>query len=98
MNIKISELLRHKPVSKVKFVSKIENKDFMKEYAHFDGDDYVTFNLIEVDLENMIVHLVETKNGCIKHTDYDLFNDGALYFMYGLYCNKIYIKDFRKIA
>ncbi len=75
----------------------------MYEYAFFDGDHFITFDIVEIDDDNEMVTIAVSNQGRITqdtfklHNDYDLdkeiVND-IRYFEYGLYQKKIYLSDF----
>ena len=65
----------------------------MFEYDYFDGDHFITFDIIDVDEENNTVTLVISNQGRITQDTFDLlyddeydeqYNDNR-YFEFGLY-------------
>lgn len=73
----------------------------MYEYDFFDGDHFITFDIVEIndDCETILVAI--SNQGRITQATFDLLEDEALeeicenrYFEYGLYQDKIYINDF----
>ncbi len=72
------------------------NKFYLKEFQHFDGEDDVIFNIVELNTDNNKITVAVTKCGKITVTDYDLFTDeNGLYFEYGVAGQEhIHIDDF----
>lgn len=73
----------------------------MYEYEFFDGDHFITFDIVEINDENNTVLVAISNQGRITQDTFDLLEDEALdeicenrYFEYGLYQDKIYITDF----
>ena len=68
----------------------------MAEYQHFDGETYITFNIVYTTEKE--VQLAVTNRGKISVLTYDLYEDeNGLYFEYGPLFNKIYLKDFEEL-
>ena len=72
---------------------------YLSEFEHFDGENNVKFNIIDIDTEKMTINLAITHTGKIILTEYDLKRDknNNLYFEYGIEFNKINIDDFEQI-
>lgn len=73
----------------------------MCEYDFFDGDHFITFDIVEINDDNETVLVAISNQGRITQDTFDLLEDEALdeicenrYFEYGLYQDKIYINDF----
>ena len=68
----------------------------MYEFDFFNGTHFITFNLIAYNKNNNTVTIAITEQSKIIQDTFTLLKDnsGNLYFEYGLYCNKIYLKDF----
>ena len=65
----------------------------MKEYQHYDGEAFITFNIVNLEENN--VTLAVTNRGKISIVDYEIYSDiNGNYFEYGCYLTKIYIDDF----
>ncbi len=69
----------------------------MFEYDYFDGDHFITFDIIDVDEENDTVTLAISNQGRITQDTFNLlyddeydeqYNDNR-YFEFGLYADKI---------
>ncbi len=68
----------------------------MKEFEHFDGENLVTFNI--VDMKDKTVTVAVTNQGKISYLDYDLMKDEkGLYFEYGRTYARINIEDFEDV-
>ncbi len=50
-------------------------KYYLSEFEWFDGEDYITFNLTDVDLEKGEVQVAVTDRGRISVVTYDLMTD-----------------------
>ena len=75
----------------------------MFEYDFFDGDHFITFDIVELNDDNETVTVAISDQGRIKQETYKLHNDYDIdeetvndirYFEYGLYQDKIYLSDF----
>ena len=75
------------------------NRLYLREFQLFDGECDITFNIVDINTEKMIIHVAVTNRGRISVIEYDLLRDrnDNLYFEYGIDRNKIDINDFEKI-
>lgn len=75
------------------------DKMYLKEFSHFNGENDITFNIVDIDTEKMTITLAVTNIGKISVIEFDLLRDkdNHLYFEYGCEHNKIDIDDFEKI-
>ena len=75
------------------------NRLYLREFQFFDGECDITFNIVDINTEKMIIHIAVTNRGRISVIEYDLLRDknDNLYFEYGIDRNKIDIDDFEKI-
>ena len=74
------------------------NKCYLKEFQHFDGEEFITFNIYFLDEENNKITVVITNRGKITVTDYDLFEDeNGLYFEYCVDYTHINLDDFEEV-
>lgn len=75
-------------------------KYYLSEFEWFDGEDYITFNLTDVDLEKGEVQVAVTDRGRISVVTCDLMTDkaGRLYFEYGVMFERMYLDDFEEAA
>lgn len=74
----------------------MKNKFYLKEFQHFDGEDDVTFNIIDVNENSNKITVAITRSGKISVCEYDLFTDEkGQYFEYGVADQEhIHIDDF----
>lgn len=77
----------------------MKDKYFMKEYQHYDGEAFITFNIVEFsELKNEVTVAI-TNRGRITVVSYDVFkNDKGFYFEYGCDYVKIMIDDFEEVS
>jgi hypothetical protein len=67
----------------------------LKEFKFYDGEEYITFNLVWLDTSKKEVQVAVTNRGKISVITYDLYEDWfGLYFEFGCEFKKIRIKDF----
>ena len=71
---------------------------YMKEYQHYDGEAFITFNIIELNETKQEVTVAVTDRGRITVVSYDICkNDKGYYFEYGCEYTKIMIDDFEEV-
>ena len=72
----------------------------MFEYDFFDGDHFITFDIIAINEYRNEITLVISEQGKITQDTYPLLGDGNnRYFEYGkFYENKIALNDFEEVA
>ena len=69
-----------------------------REFKYFDGECYVTFNLVDIDFSKREVYVAVTNRGRITLNTFDLYRDkNEYYFEYGLEYTKIKIKEFKEV-
>ena len=63
----------------------------MAEYKHFDGEDFITFDLLFVNADKREAEVAITNRGKITVTTFELLTDesGSLYFEYGCMYDRI---------
>jgi len=73
----------------------------MFEYDFFDGDHFITFDIVEIDDDNQTITVAISNQGRITHDTFNLLEDEKFkdicenrYFEFGLYQERIYINDF----
>ena len=67
----------------------------MPEFDYFNGENNITFDLLEIDDEKHEVVIAITNSGKISVRTFDLYFDGnRRYFEYGCLYTKIYIDEF----
>lgn len=74
----------------------MKNKFYLKEFQHFDGEDDVIFNIIDVNENSNKITVAITRSGKISMCEYDLFTDEkGQYFEYGIAGQEhIHLNDF----
>lgn len=75
----------------------------MFEYDFFDGDHFITFDIIDIDEDNEQITVAISNQGRITQDTFDLFEDNEIdeetvndirYFEFGLYADRIYLSNF----
>lgn len=70
----------------------------MQEYEHFDGENFITFDIVSIDDDETEIYVAVTKLGKISFVTYELWEDaGGLYFLYGPCEDEIYLNDFEEV-
>lgn len=76
----------------------MKNKFYMKELEYFDGESYITFNIVELNKEKQEIYVAVTRQGKISITNSPLLKDkNGWYFEYGCSFEKIRLTDFQEI-
>ena len=72
---------------------------YLKEFEYFDGECFITFNIVSINFDKKSIEVAITDRGKIKVVEYDLFQDknGDFYFEYGCMFDKIEVNDFEEI-
>ena len=75
------------------------NKLYLNEFQFFNGEYDITFNIVDINTEKMIIKVAVSNLGKISVIEYDLKrdNENNLYFEYGCQFDKISIDDFEHI-
>ena len=75
-------------------------KYYLSEYELYDGECFITFNLVGVDLDRNEIQVTVSDRGRISVVTYDLMTDknGRLYFEYGVMFERVYLDDFEEVA
>ena len=75
-------------------------KYYLSEYELYDGECFITFNLVGVDLDRNEIQVAVSDRGRISVITYDLMTDknGRLYFEYGVMFKRVYLDDFEEAA
>ena len=57
---------------------------YLKEFQLYDGEEFITFNIVNINFDKKVVEVAITNRGKISVIEYDLFTDcnGAFYFTY----------------
>ena len=74
------------------------NQMYLAEYQIFDGEAYITFNIVYLNSKKREVQVAVTNRGKISIVTYDLYNtENDFYFEYGCEYTKVYINNFKEI-
>ena len=75
-------------------------KGYLAEFDFFDGDNFVTFNIIGCSSDQSEILVAVTDRGKINLVTYDIQTDKTdrRYFEYGCMFDRIYIDDFVEAA
>ena len=74
-------------------------KYYLSEFQLYDGEVYVTFNIVAIDTNKNEITVAISNRGRISVTTYDLLtdNNGSFYFEYGVDYEKINVSDFEGV-
>ena len=74
-------------------------KYYLSEFQLYDGEVYVTFNIVAIDTSKNEITVAISNRGRISVITYDLLtdNNGSFYFEYGVDYEKININDFEGV-
>lgn len=74
----------------------MNNQLNFKELDYFDGECFITFDLLKFSSENRKAEIAVSNRGKLSVIEYDLFQDanGDFYFEFENVYNKIYLKNF----
>ena len=75
-------------------------KYYLSEYELYDGECFITFNLVGVDLDRSELQVAVSNRGKISVVTYDFMTDknGRLYFEYGVMLERVYLGEFEETA
>ena len=75
-------------------------KYYLSEFELYDGEDFITFNIVGINLDRNEIQLAVTDRGKISVVTYDLYIDkkDKLYFEYGVMFERVYLQDFEEVA
>lgn len=75
-------------------------KYYLSEFELYDGEAFITFNIVGIDLDRNEVQVGVTDRGRISVVTYDLLTDknGRLYFEYGVMFERVYLDEFEEAA
>ena len=77
----------------------MKEKFYLHEFKWFDGEEFITFNIVKFKPEKMEIEVAITNRGRITVTAYNLYEDeNGLYFEYGCDYTRISIKDFEEVT
>ena len=70
------------------------NQVYLKEFEFYDGETFITFNILNFNKENNTVEVAITDRGRITIREFDLYEDfNGYYIEYRLILEKIYFED-----
>ena len=74
-------------------------KYYLSEFQLYDGEVFVTFNIVAINTDKNEITVAISNRGRISVTTYDLLtdNNGSLYFEYGINYEKINVNDFEGV-
>lgn len=75
-------------------------KYYLSECDLYDGECFITFNIVDLNLDRKEIQVAVTDRGRISVVTYDLLTDknGDLYFEYGCMFEKVRLNDFQEVA
>lgn len=75
-------------------------KYYLSEFELYDGEAFITFNIVGIDLDRNEVQVAVTDRGRISVITYDLLTDkdDRLYFEYGVMFKRVHLDDFEEAA
>ena len=74
-------------------------KYYLKEFEYFDGECFITFNIVSINFERKTIEVAVTDRGKISVIEYDLRQDvkGDFYFEFGPSYERIAVDDFEEV-
>ena len=75
-------------------------KYYLSEFELYDGEAFITFNIVGIDLDKKEIQVAVTDRGRISVVTYDLMTDkhDRLYFEYGVMYARLYPDEFEEAA
>ena len=75
-------------------------KYYLSEFEVYDGEAFITFNIVGIDLDKKEIQVAVTDRGRINIVTYDLMTDkhDRLYFEYGVMYERVYPDEFEEAA
>ena len=72
---------------------------YLSEFEFFDGDEFITFNIVSINVTRNTIAIAVSDRGKISVIDFELMadKDGNLHFEYGCTFKKIYLDDFTEV-
>ena len=73
-------------------------KYYLSEFELYDGECFITFNIVGIDLDRKEIQVAVSDRGRISVVTYDLMTDkdGRLYFEYGVMFERLHLDDFEE--
>ena len=76
----------------------MKERYYLKEFEYYDGEEFVTFNLLDISEQEEKIIVAITNRGKISMVEYPLLKDDkGLYFEYGADYARINIEDFEEV-
>ena len=76
----------------------MKNKLYLHEFKIFDGEAWITFNIVDFNKNKNEIAVAVTNRGRVSVVTYDLYKDeNGYYFEYGCEYTKINVKDFKEV-
>ena len=76
----------------------MKNKFYLHEFKLYDGEAYITFNIVALKESTKEIQVAVTNRGKITIVTYYLFEDeNGYYFEYGCDYIKININEFKEV-
>lgn len=73
-------------------------KYYLSEYQIFDGEVFIVFNIVSINIEKEEITVAVSNRGKISVVTYDLLtNSDGFYFEYGVNFEKINLNDFEEV-
>lgn len=74
-------------------------KYYLKEFEFYDGECFITFNIVNIKFDSQTIEIAVTNRGKISVIECNLLQDpnGEFYFEYGCMLEKIKLYDFENI-
>lgn len=71
---------------------------YLKQYDYFDGEEFITFNIVYIDLDKKLIQVAVSNRGKISVIEYDLYEENCnLFFYYGSTREKIKLNEFENL-
>ncbi len=84
--------------NKVSKITDFRKKYYLSEFQLYDGEEFITFNIVDLSTERNEITVAVTNRGKISVITYDLKRDGdRFYFEYGIMCDSINVDDFEEV-
>ena len=75
--------------------NEFRKKYYLSEFQLYDGEEFITFNIVDINTERDEITVAVTNRGKISVITYELLSDGdRFYFEYGVYDDEVNIEDF----
>ena len=76
----------------------MKNKFYMHEFQYYDGECFVTFNIVDLNELKNEISVAITRQGKIGVVTYPLLSDEKeYYFEYGCEYKRLSVKDFEEV-